>query len=126
MEIDDHAIVEFTTGACGYLAVALHDLTGWSIFAEYEHPPYTEDIAHIWVVNEDGLAVDVNGVHSTAWAKTKYSGKKPGRIAAISRSEALGTPNQKDQEYSDWALELIQANESHFGNPSVQMSPKTG
>ena len=119
--VDDHAIVEFTTGACGYLAVVLHDLTGWPLRVEYEHPPSEGDVAHIWVVNDDGKAVDINGVHSGSWAKTKYSGPIPGRISVISRAGALG---REDPGYMEWAKELIEVNPGHFGNPTSLNGPK--
>lgn len=112
--VDEHAIVEFTTGACGYLAVALHDMTGWPVRAEYEHPPWDSDIAHIWVVNDDGFAVDINGVHGTSWAKTRYSSSVPGPISSIGREEALG---KCDEDFQAWARELIADNPDHFGNP---------
>jgi hypothetical protein len=110
-DIDEHAIVEFTTGACGYLAVVLHDLTGWQLWAEYEKEPHDGGIAHIWVLNDESRAVDINGVHEGHWAKTKYSDPKPGRIAMIDRASAL---ERLDAEYSDWAAEIVAENPEHF------------
>jgi hypothetical protein len=108
-DIDAHAITEFTTGACGYLAVALHDVTGWSIMAELERD---DEIAHIWVVNDHGDAVDINGVHDGGWAATKYSGAAPGRIASLPREEAIG-PARPD--FVEWAEALVRDNVEHFG-----------
>ncbi len=121
--VDEHAIIEFTTGACGYLAVVLHDMTGWPLRVEFEHPPHGADIAHIWVLNDDGLAVDINGVHATAWAKTKYSEDKPGQMQPIDREEALGLA---DEDFLSWARELIADNPEHFGNPLTVQSLKLG
>jgi hypothetical protein len=113
-DIDEHAIVEFTTGGCGYLAVVLHDLTGWQLWAEYEKAPHGGDIAHIWALNDDGFAVDINGVHEGRWAKTKYSDPEPGWIAMVDRAFVL---ERHDAEYSEWAAEIVAENPEHFGLP---------
>jgi hypothetical protein len=111
--IDENAVVEFTTAGCGYLAVALHDITGWPLYAEYEiHRP--DDVTHIWVLNDEGLAVDINGVHGNRWARTKYSGVEPGPISPVGRAEAIGS----DDDFLAWARELITAFPEHFGLPT--------
>lgn len=116
--IDENAVVEFTTGACGYLAVALHDLTGWPIYAEYDPPPHDDYVAHMWVENPDGCAVDIGGIHSGAWATTKYSEPMPGKILQVDRATALGNA---DNDYMEWARDIVECNPDHFG---VAVAPK--
>lgn len=69
--IDEFVITEFTCGACYQLAQQIHLLTRWPIYAEiiYEKDQ-SEDFLHAWVVNNEGYAVDINGIHSNGWAKT--------------------------------------------------------
>jgi hypothetical protein len=112
--VDEYAIVEFTCGACGYLAAVLHDITGWPIFAEYEKHPYEGDIAHIWVVDPSGRAVDINGIHQGDRARTRYSDPDPGRIAPISRADAVGNT---DEGYQKWARDIVGSNPAYFGLP---------
>jgi hypothetical protein len=108
--IDEFTVTEFTTGACGYLAAALHRATGWPIVAEFDGP-LADDVAHIWVENECGFAVDINGIHKGSWARTKYSGIEPGRIEKIPLTMADGP----DTGFVSWAEHLVRHNQDYFG-----------
>jgi hypothetical protein len=110
--IDGNAVLAFNQDASGYLAVVLHDQFGWRLFAEYRRAPQETDIYHMWALNEDGRAVDINGVHLTDRAEAKYSYGDVGRIEMIDRATALGAA---DTRLLDWARLLVEANPTHFG-----------
>ena len=112
---DLHARTEFTCGLCATFAAALHDRTGWDIAAEFEN---SDDIAHVWCVNENGNAVDINGVHSKAWARTPFSGGKPGKIAPYPRSECNSTSPHAESDFQ-WANEILDA------HPELYLLPPT-
>lgn len=108
--IDEFVITEFTCGACYQLAQQIHLLTGWPIFAEiiYEDEE-SKDFLHAWVVNNEGFAVDINGIHSNGWAKTKFSKEKPeGEIVGYLTNETFGC-------YSQWAKEIVHSFPEYFG-----------
>lgn len=116
---DDFTRTEFNCGACGDFASALHDLTGWSIMAEFSG---VDDIEHIWVVNDEGRAVDVNGIHDDGVAITPYSIPNRNRVLPIERHEAVS-----DDDYSlrnrYWAHALIKRFPELFGVQDFQVTP---
>lgn len=62
---DEDVISYFTEGQCGALAYELHKLTGWSLVAITDGPIDSLDYSgHVFVVNSDGLAVDIKGVRT--------------------------------------------------------------
>lgn len=109
--LDAITITEFNCGACGDFAAVLHDLTGWPIKAEF-HPK--GDIEHVWVVNPDGRAVDVNGVHQDDLAVTPYSTPARERTAWISRNEASSESRFAVQN-RQWAKALLDRYPEMFG-----------
>jgi hypothetical protein len=110
--IDGNAVLAFNQDAGGYLAVVLHDKFGWQLFAEYRRAPRETEIYHMWAVNNEGRAVDINGIHHTDRAEAKYSYGEVGRIEMIDRVTALGAA---DEELLGWARLLVGENPEHFG-----------
>lgn len=108
---DLYARTEFTCGLCATFAAALHDRTGWNISAEYES---NGDIVHVWCVNEDGKAVDINGTHNSAWAKTPFSETTPHLIKPLSRSECNSTSHNAENDF-EWANEIINSHSDLYG-----------
>ena len=51
-----HSITEYITGGCYDLAVILHKITGYPIYAEILNG---KEFVHAWVVNPDGKAIDI-------------------------------------------------------------------
>lgn len=98
---------KFVDGLCCYLAVALHDRTGWPIYAEFEN----DLISHAWVMNNDGLAVDINGIHAGNRAVTYASSSNPGSIKPVDAARV----RRRDDYFEDWANKLIQKYPEHFG-----------
>ena len=106
-----HSITEYITGGCYDLAVILHKLTGFPIFAEVSE---NNGVVHAWVVNNDGQAIDIYGLHETNWAKTELSSDKPlGKIVPYPVEEQYLKQGYKS-EYTDWTIELIKSNQKHF------------
>ena len=113
--IDDFVKTEFTCGGCYDLAYVLREITGWDIYVELDG----NDILHAWVKNEDGCAVDINGVHSGNWAKTGYHDDMPkGRI------EKYDNPNDGLGNFGDWAKEIVKEFPEHFGVQDFKLKKK--
>jgi hypothetical protein len=122
--IDNFVRSTFSTGGCGYLAVAVNEKTGWPIHAEMSPDG---DVDHIWCVNDAGLAVDINGVHPEAFAQSKFNDPEwgPNKIAPHlnprigHRGEIVKLEPQQaggsDQELMDWARDLVALFPKHFG-----------
>jgi hypothetical protein len=125
--LDNYTVSEFTCGGCGAFATALHDRTGWRIMAEYEPGPEVW-IAHVWVVNPDGRAVDIQGIHDDEWAPTCFSGDAPaGRVVAITRDEAADKDEGPGSHF-EWACEILDAWPERFSLPApqgAQATPRT-
>lgn len=68
--IDDNARHAFTHGACGALAVAIHDTTGWPIIAVGKCDGLD---MHYAVRRPDGLLVDIEGAHSDDDMRDAYA-----------------------------------------------------
>lgn len=115
--IDNFVRTEFTCGSCGYLALALHEVTGWPIMAVFESSsPYEEPtIEHVWVVNPQGKAVDVNGVHPTGYAKTKYDGPSSGANDVRPLDSDFVRKEMADEGALAWARPLVKNFPEHFG-----------
>ncbi|MCW2904337.1 MAG: hypothetical protein JWO67_6602, partial [Streptosporangiaceae bacterium] len=64
-----HAIRAFKYGACGGLAIALHDLTGWPIIAVGKCDGLD---MHYMVRDPSGRLVDIEGAHSDADVADEY------------------------------------------------------
>src|SRR5690625_1524669 len=68
-QIDGHALRTFRYGACGVLAIALHDETGWPIIAITDHRNVHDQqkggasALHWAVEHPDGVLVDIDGIH---------------------------------------------------------------
>jgi len=82
----------FTRGACGALAIAMHDATGWPIVAITDHHNVYGDKAgggsalH-WVVRRpDGMLVDVDGAHDPDELLERYHDEADDGTAAIGTS----------------------------------------
>lgn len=122
--IDNLVRSEFSTGGCGYLALALTEKTGWPVVAETSEDG---DIEHIWCVNANGMAVDINGVHPEAFAQSKFNDPewrpnkimphdmvgKRGKVIPISCETLDGFCHE--QMTMDWAREIVELFPSHFG-----------
>jgi hypothetical protein len=112
--LDYHTRTEFTCGYCCSLAAVLHDLTGWPIRA---HVDADDEVVHAWVVNEEGRAVDINGIHPGGIAATKYSAiGKAARVRPMDRND-LTSESSAAQEVEEWALELARSHPKHFALP---------
>ena len=109
--LDEFTVVEFNCGACGDLAAVLHDRTGWPIMAELDAEG---DVEHIWVVDDDGRAIDINGIHPDGRAVTPYSSPGSGRIVPMSRAEASGA-GRHCVENREWAMALVARYPENFG-----------
>jgi hypothetical protein len=112
--IDRFVKLEFTTGACGYFAAALHDRTGWPIMAEYDHD-HPDEVAHVFVLNPDGKAVDIRGIHDGDWAETDFSDptRGPGPIHPMSREEAATDDGVGG--YLEWANTILDYFPERYG-----------
>jgi hypothetical protein len=117
--LDDFTISEFNCGACGDFAAVMHDITGWPMRAELDS---SGDVEHVWVVDPDGRAIDINGHHSGSRAITPYSNAKSGRIVDIAREDA-SSDNRYGQENRLWARALIDRYPDRFGLPEPNPSP---
>lgn len=115
-----HARSEFTCGLCGVFAAALHDKTGWKIFAEYENEILI-DIVHIWVVNESDQAVDINGTHRTNFAATPFTDLKQKNryILPFARDQCM---NDNCHVEYQWATEIISEFSSLYGIENATIS----
>jgi hypothetical protein len=77
--IDGYARRAFKYGACGALAIALHDHTGWPIVAITDSHNVAEDKAgggsalHWAVRTPDGWLLDIDGVHRMQDLIDEYS-----------------------------------------------------
>lgn len=97
--LDGYAQRSFKFGACGALAIAIHDVTGWPIMAITDHHNVFEDgragggSALHWVVRRpDGKLVDVDGAHETQDLLREYHGEADDGMAAAglsSRADAV-------------------------------------
>jgi hypothetical protein len=79
--IDGYAKRAFTFGACGGLAIAIHDATGWPIVAITDAHNVFEDgkagggSALHWVVQHpSGKLLDIDGLHDPAALVEAYEG----------------------------------------------------
>jgi hypothetical protein len=96
----DSAEAVFKGGDCGTFAFALHQKTGWKAMASDNH---------VWLINPDGKAVDVMGVHSGATAHLEGDENltvKPYRLSAR---------DVTDRDNLIWATQLIEKNPQRFG-----------
>lgn len=91
--LDGYALRAFKYGACGALAIAVHDATGWPIYAVTDAHNVFEDgqagggSALHWVVQRpDGAFVDVDGVHTAPELVAQYEGEADDGEAAVGRS----------------------------------------
>lgn len=110
--IDNFVRAEFSAGYCAYLARALHEVTGWPVMAELDSRGLGH-IEHVWVVNHQGKAVDINGVHPSDYARTKYSEPTPGKIIQVPNIERQAP--EDDYGVLDWARQLVELFPKHFG-----------
>lgn len=132
--IDSFVRSTFSTGGCGYLALVLHEKTGWPIYAEIDVPEaewheHGGGIDHIWVVNHSYQAVDINGVHPEEFAQSKYNDPdwgpnkeaphlnprigKRGDVVQLSHDYLL--TSCRDAELLKWAEDLVELFPQHFG-----------
>lgn len=65
--LDDNALFAFSCGQCHALAAAVHERTGWPVFALARGNGRAEDprvpLDHLYVRTPDGRALDVTGAH---------------------------------------------------------------
>lgn len=79
--VDGYARRAFKFGACGALAIAMHDATGWPIVAITDAHNVEDGRAgggsalHWAVRRPDGTLVDVDGVHSVEELVQAYNGE---------------------------------------------------
>lgn len=88
-----YALRAFKYGACGALAIAIHDATGWPIVAITDHHNVFEDgtagggsALHWTVRRPDGMLVDIDGAHSAEELVEEYHGEADDHQAAAGRS----------------------------------------
>jgi hypothetical protein len=104
--IDDFVRVEFNTGGCYELAVALNAKTGWPVYGRYDKHG---DLDHAWVVAPGNRAVDVNGIHDGPVAITPYDTIPVKGKPLPKGSEGINA------EMLEWANQLIQHFPDYFG-----------
>lgn len=78
-QIDGEAISLFGWGYCGYLALALHELTGlpFAVFTSPKDETATGWSGHAAVALPDGNFLDIEGVATTAEINARYSFAEP-------------------------------------------------
>lgn len=70
---DEDVIAYFTEGQCPALAYELHALKGWTIAMVSDQPAGSDDyIAHVFVIDSDGMAVDIKGRRSIDEVKEEW------------------------------------------------------
>lgn len=90
--IDGYAISTFKQGACGALAIAIHDATGWPIYAITDaHNIYGDQAgggsALHWVVKHpSGLFLDIEGLSTAQDLVEEYEGFADEGEAGIGKS----------------------------------------
>lgn len=95
-------VAEFTCGLCAELAVTLHLRHGWPLYAEWADDG---GLYHAWVVNDAGRAVDINGVHDSAHARTFYDPDTRVAPTTLDALDAMGL----NAEGLAWAEEILAA-----------------
>lgn len=90
--LDGYALHAFKVGACGALAIALHEEMGWPIYAVTDAHNVEDGVAgggsalH-WVVKRpDGLFIDVDGAHTRDALVAEYDGEADEGGCAIGKS----------------------------------------
>lgn len=91
--LDGYAMRAFKYGACGALAIALHDATGWPIVAITDHHNVFEDgeagggsALHWTVRHPDGRLIDIDGAHNPETLLSQYHDAADNGQAALGRS----------------------------------------
>lgn len=96
--ISEEAEATFLGGSCGSLALAIHNVTGWPARASQNH---------VWVVNPNGNAVDIRGVHEGPDAHL------PGDEGMEAHPYKL---SDRDRDFAyDEAREIVANNPEYFG-----------
>jgi len=102
--LDGCALHAFKLGACGALAIAMHDELGWPIYAVTDHHNVFENgragggSALHWVVRRpDGMLIDVDGAHTAESLIEEY------RWDADDGEAALGLSTRADAV--EWYVE---------------------
>lgn len=101
--LDGAALHAFKHGACGALAIALHDATGWPVASVTDSHNVMDGRAmggsalHWTVLRPDGMLVDVDGAHEPADLVEEYSGD------ADDGEAAWGVSSRADVE--EWYVE---------------------
>jgi len=94
------AAAVFQGGDCGTFAYALHQRTGWQAMASENH---------VWLVNPDGKAVDINGVHETDMIRL------PGDEGLTVHPHRISERDVQDRDNLAWANQIIANHPSRFG-----------
>lgn len=91
--LDNYALRAFKYGACGALAIALHDATGWPVVAITDsHNVFDDGTAgggsalHWTVRRPDGMLIDVDGAHTPESLVEEYEGEADDGQAAAGLS----------------------------------------
>lgn len=90
--LDGYAMSAFKRGACGALAIALHDATGWPVVAITDAHNVFDGKAgggsalHWAVLRPDGKVVDVDGAHDPEDLVEEYHAEADDEEAAMGRS----------------------------------------
>lgn len=101
--LDGYALSAFKRGACGALAIALHDATGWPIVAITDAHNVHGGRAgggsamHWAVMRPDGKVVDVDGAHDPDELVEEYHAE------ADDEAAALGVSTRADA--AEWYVE---------------------
>lgn len=118
--ITDDEEHRYTADRCGYLAVALHERTGWPlvVFADgYDHdsPPPHPGWVHAGVLAPDGRFLDVNGPvdwssHWDKWVEYVDEDLDEATVEEIDPELFASndfTPNAADRDVADRALKAL-------------------
>lgn len=106
----EYVVAEFTCGFCSELALTLHDRFGWPLMAEIAGDG---GLYHAWVLNPDGRAVDINGVHADGFARTWPDWKTTIRAMSREGLAAFGL----NPEGLAWAVEILAARPAVIATP---------
>lgn len=105
----------FTQGGCVDLALELNRVTGWPMYGEVLSSIHGSiGPEHLWVLNPDGNAVDINGVNQGNFAEA-FDPPRPLKdrkfVAKFSRARA----KQWSNGFGKLARVVARAFPSHFG-----------
>jgi len=108
---------KYFTGYCMFLAVALNDTFGWEIRANVDSDDDGSWIDHAWVVNKCGLAVDIDGVHSSD-DPTEFNSELKYNLTKGCIREIMRMSNDEFNTHLRDAMGVVENYRNHFMGPA--------